>query len=43
VERLPEPTSCSCSRALENAIITDRAAIPAQVKRDLAPIAGRYL
>jgi 5'-methylthioadenosine phosphorylase len=43
VERLPERTCCSCSRALENAIITDRAAIPAQVKRDLAPIAGRYL
>ena len=42
-ERLPDTTGCGCSHALEHAIITDRAAIPAQVKRDLAPIAGRYL
>jgi len=41
--RLPARTACGCARALENAIITDRAAIPADVKRDLAPIAGRYL
>ena len=41
--RLPAPTGCACPRALEHAIITDRAAIPASVKRDLAPIAGRYL
>ncbi|HEV7735692.1 MAG TPA: S-methyl-5'-thioadenosine phosphorylase [Candidatus Binatia bacterium] len=40
---LPPRTGCPCPRALENAIITDRAAIPAQTKRDLAPIAGRYL
>jgi 5'-methylthioadenosine phosphorylase len=41
--RLPAPAGCACSRALEHAIITDRAAIPPDVKRDLAPIAGRYL
>jgi 5'-methylthioadenosine phosphorylase len=44
--RLPAPfptTSCPCPRALEHAIITDRALIPADVRRDLAPIAGRYL
>ncbi len=41
--RLPAPDGCPCPRALEHAIITDRAAIPANVKRDLAPIAGRYL
>ena len=40
---LPDRTACACGRALENAIITSRDAIPAQVKRDLAPIAGRYL
>ena len=40
---LPDRTACACSKALEYAIITDRAAIPAQVKRDLAPIAGKYL
>jgi 5'-methylthioadenosine phosphorylase len=43
VPRLPAASGCACPRALENAIITDRAAIPADVKRDLAPIAGRYL
>ncbi len=41
--RLPASTGCACSRALENAIITDRTLIPPQVKRDLGPIAGRYL
>jgi len=42
VSRLP-PADCPCPRALEHAIITDRALIPADVRRDLAPIAGRYL
>jgi 5'-methylthioadenosine phosphorylase len=41
--RLPASAECACGRALEHAIITDRAVIPADVKRDLAPIAGRYL
>ncbi|HZP43649.1 MAG TPA: S-methyl-5'-thioadenosine phosphorylase [Candidatus Binatia bacterium] len=40
---LPPRTGCPCPTALENAIITDRAAIPAAVKRDLAVIAGRCL
>jgi len=40
---LPDRSHCGCAKALEYAIITDRAAIPAQVKRDLAPIAGKYL
>ena len=40
---LPARTGCACSRALEHAIITSREAIPAQTKRDLAPIAGKYL
>ena len=40
---LPDRSHCGCARALEYAIITDRAVIPAQVKRDLAPIAGKYL
>jgi 5'-methylthioadenosine phosphorylase len=41
--RLPPRTRCGCGRALEHAIITSRDAIPAQAKRDLAPIAGKYL
>ncbi len=40
---LPDRTGCACGRALEHAIITSRDAIPAQVKRDLAPIVGKYL
>jgi 5'-methylthioadenosine phosphorylase len=38
----PTP-ACGCARALENAIITERARIPARVKHDLAPIIGRYV
>ena len=34
---------CACTNALQYAIITDPAAIPAEVKRDLAPIIGRYI
>jgi 5'-methylthioadenosine phosphorylase len=40
---LPDRAGCGCSRALEHAIITSRDAIPPQAKRDLAPIAGKYL
>src|SRR5262245_18257259 len=40
---LPEAVGCPCPRALEHAIITDRATIPADVRQDLAPIAGKYL
>jgi 5'-methylthioadenosine phosphorylase len=40
---LPARTGCACGRALEHAIITSRDAIPTQTKRDLAPIAGKYL
>jgi 5'-methylthioadenosine phosphorylase len=40
---VPSPADCACPRALEHAIITDRTVIPADVRRDLAPIAGRYL
>ena len=40
---LPAEPGCSCGRALEHAIITERAAIPARVRRDLKPIIGRYI
>jgi 5'-methylthioadenosine phosphorylase len=40
---LPDRAGCACHRALEHAIVTDRATIPEQTKRDLAPIAGKYL
>lgn len=34
---------CTCANALQNAIITARDRIPAQVKEDLAPIIGKYV
>ncbi len=43
VADIPETRTCPCAHALRDAIITARHAIPAQVKRDLAPIVGKYL
>jgi 5'-methylthioadenosine phosphorylase len=43
VPLLPAERTCDCGDALSNAIITQPAAIPARVKRDLAPITGKYL
>ena len=40
---LPARDGCPCPTALANAIITDRKAIPESVRRDLAPLIGRYL
>jgi len=41
--RVTDERACGCGRALENAIITDPARIPESVRRDLDPIAGKYL
>jgi 5'-methylthioadenosine phosphorylase len=43
VEKLPAERACSCGRALQSAIITRPEAIPAAVKKELAPIIGKYL
>jgi len=43
VSRLPFERTCECARALEHAIITRPEHVPLQVKRDLAPIIGRYI
>ena len=43
VERLGPERPCGCKDALGTAIITRPDAVPAQVRRDLAPIVGRYL
>jgi len=40
---LPARAGCPCPNALRNAIITERATIPEAVRRELAPIIGRYL
>ena len=43
VPTLPAERNCACGHALRDALITDRAAIPDRVKRDLAPIIGKYV
>ncbi len=43
VAHLPYERTCECADALAHAIITRPEAVPEQVKRDLAPIIGRYL
>jgi 5'-methylthioadenosine phosphorylase len=40
---LPETRSCACGSALANAILTDRARIPAEALKRLRPIAGHRL
>jgi 5'-methylthioadenosine phosphorylase len=43
VSRLDGPRTCACKDALATAIITRPGHIPAQARRDLAPIIGKYL
>jgi 5'-methylthioadenosine phosphorylase len=43
VRMVPTARACGCGHALRDAIITARERIPAEVKRDLAPIVGKYL
>ena len=43
VGRVPAARGCGCGRALEHAIITRPEHVPADVKRALAPLIGKYL
>ncbi len=43
VRQLQPPRTCACAGALQNAIITDRASIPAGVRQDLDLIIGKYV
>jgi 5'-methylthioadenosine phosphorylase len=43
VSRLPYDRTCECASALQHAIITRPECIPGSVKRELAPIIGRYV
>ena len=43
VGRVPAERGCTCGSALATAIITDPAAIPADIKRELAPLIDKYL
>jgi 5'-methylthioadenosine phosphorylase len=42
VGRMPART-CTCKDALATAIITRPEVVPAQTKKDLAPIIGKYM
>ena len=43
VERLPYVRTCECASALKFALITRPDAIPSSVKKELAPIIGKYV
>jgi 5'-methylthioadenosine phosphorylase len=43
VGRMPAARGCRCGRALESAIITRPEHVPADVRKTLAPIIGKYL
>ena len=43
VSRIPETRDCACARALETAIVTAPALIPAETKKKLAVIIGKYI
>jgi 5'-methylthioadenosine phosphorylase len=42
VDGLPEARSCACGRALEHAVITDRAAVPPETLERLQLLLGKY-
>jgi len=43
VAQLPYERACECASALKYALVTRPDAIPAQAKKDLAPLIGKYL
>ena len=43
VEAIPPQRSCACATALANGIITAKPLIPEQLKKDLAPLIGKYI
>jgi len=43
LRRLPPRGDCECAHALQHALVTAPELVPDQVKRDLAPIIGKYI
>ena len=43
ISKLPAARSCECGSALKYALITRPEAVTAHVKKNLAPIIGKYL
>ncbi len=43
IQDMAEPRACKCGQALQNALITDRSKIPAETKKRLHYIIGKYV
>ena len=43
ISQIPQDRHCPCATALQYALITDRTMIPEKIKKDLAPIIGKYM
>jgi 5'-methylthioadenosine phosphorylase len=43
VRRLPQPRECECEHALRHALLTPAELVPEALKRELAPVVGRYI
>ncbi len=43
VSRIPEKRNCGCATALETAIVTDPELIPAEQRKKLNPLIGKYI
>ena len=43
IPRIPQTPNCSCHRALEGAIITNRESMPEEARKRLEPIIGKYV
>ncbi len=43
IRRLPTPRDCECASALKSALVTRPELVPDHVKRELAPIVGKYM
>jgi 5'-methylthioadenosine phosphorylase len=43
VAAMPKERSCACASALKYAVLTDRAAIPAETKQKLSMLIGKYI
>jgi 5'-methylthioadenosine phosphorylase len=43
LQEMPSTRACACGDALAKALITGSENVPDDVKRDLAPIIGRYM
>jgi len=40
---LPRGRDCECGRALSDALVTPRQMVPAEIRKELAPIIGKYM